>query len=104
MLGCPLNPVQVVNCLHLYSALSSPKTPKCFTLQSSTHSYTHSHTGSGKLHCSHSCPGQTENNKAAIQSAPPSPLTTINRQSEELAELESSFSDRLLHPRYSKEH
>ncbi|MEQ2284623.1 hypothetical protein AMECASPLE_023546 [Ameca splendens] len=37
--------VKLVNGLHLFSALSSSRTPKLFTQQSvSTHSYTHPHT------------------------------------------------------------
>ncbi|MED6241438.1 hypothetical protein ATANTOWER_014469 [Ataeniobius toweri] len=37
--------------------------------QSSIHSYTHSHTDSGKLHCSHAALGQNDRSGAAITGA-----------------------------------
>ncbi|KAK5601951.1 hypothetical protein CRENBAI_018592 [Crenichthys baileyi] len=77
---------KMVKSLNLYSTSSSPQRPQSSSpLQSSTHpstptsiqSSTHSHTDSGDLHCIHSCPGESDRSEAAIQSAPPGPLTTI---------------------------
>ncbi|MEQ2169637.1 hypothetical protein GOODEAATRI_027281 [Goodea atripinnis] len=71
----------MVNGLDLYSALSSPQRPRSALHynQSSSHSYTPTVVS---YIVATAALGQTDRRKAAIQSAPPSSLTTISNQGE----------------------
>ncbi|MEQ2296531.1 hypothetical protein AMECASPLE_025685 [Ameca splendens] len=67
---------KMVNGLHLCSALSSPRSPKCFTIVS--HPPIHTLTVVGYIIATAAL-GHTDRSRAAIQLVPPGPLTTISR-------------------------
>ncbi|MED6258614.1 hypothetical protein ATANTOWER_009810 [Ataeniobius toweri] len=68
----------MVNGLYLYSALSSPTTPKLFY---TTISHTSIHTLTVVDYIlARAALGQPDRTEVAIQSVPPSPLTTFSRQ------------------------
>ncbi|MEQ2286092.1 hypothetical protein AMECASPLE_038582 [Ameca splendens] len=77
-LCCPVMDWQpVYNGLHLYSLLSSPRTPKHFTLQSVIHTFILTVVD---YFVATATLGQTNQSGAALQAAPPCPLATISRQ------------------------